>query len=153
LKFILKKIYARTKKHYNPHHKKIPLYRIRTRILLSVRNIRIKKSNKKLDHKFLGPFRIMEAVEKQAYRLKFSPTYSRIHDVFHISLLEPYYNRKDRASTTPEPIPIEDQDEWAVEQVLATILPQKVDLEEKSQETPQELGSREDSERSRKRKF
>jgi hypothetical protein len=55
--------------------------------------------------------RTMEAVGKQAYRLKLPPTYSRIHDVFHVSLLEPYYNRRDRASTTPEPIPIEDQDE------------------------------------------
>jgi hypothetical protein len=109
LKF--KKTQAQTKRHYNPYHKKIPFYRIRIRILLSARNIRIKRSNKKLNYKFLKPFRIMEIVGKQTYRLKFPPIYSRIHDIFHIFLLESYYNRKNRASTTPEPIPIENQDE------------------------------------------
>jgi hypothetical protein len=48
----------------------------------------------------------MEAVGKQIYRLKFSSTYFRIHDIFHIFLLEFYYNRKDRTSTILKPISI-----------------------------------------------
>jgi hypothetical protein len=104
LEFKLKKIQTRIKRHYNLHHKKIPLYKIGTKVLLSVRNIRTKKSNKKLNYKFLEPFRIVETVGKQAYRLKFSPTYFRIHNIFHISLLKSYYNREDRASTISESI-------------------------------------------------
>jgi hypothetical protein len=111
LEFRLKKIQVRIKKYYNLYHKKIPFYRIRIKILLSARNIRTKRSNTKLDYKFLKPFRIMKVVEKQIYRLKFFPTYSRIYYIFYISLLEFYYNRKNRISTTPEPIPIENQNE------------------------------------------
>jgi hypothetical protein len=64
LEFRFKKIQARTKKYYNSYHKKIPFYRIGTKILLSARNIRIKKLNKKLNYKFLRPFRIVEVMGK-----------------------------------------------------------------------------------------
>jgi hypothetical protein len=111
LKFRFKEIQTQIKRHYNPYHKKIPFYKIRTRILLSARNIRTKRTNKKLNYKFLRSFRIMEAVEKQAYRLKFPPIYFRIHDIFHIFLLELYYNRKNRTSTILESISIENQNE------------------------------------------
>jgi hypothetical protein len=72
-----------------------------------------------LDYKFLGPFRIVEVIEKQIYRLKFLSTYFRIHDIFYIFLLEFYYNRKNKISIIPESIPIKNQDEWAVERILA----------------------------------
>ena len=45
------------------------------------------KQNRKLEAKFFGPFRILHLVGKQAYKLK-SPKKRRIHNVFHISLLE-----------------------------------------------------------------
>jgi hypothetical protein len=64
LELRLKKTQAQIKRHYNSYHKKIPPYRIGTRILLSARNIRIKRSNKKLNYKFLKPFRIIETVGK-----------------------------------------------------------------------------------------
>jgi hypothetical protein len=107
LELKLKKTQARIKRYYNPYYKKISLYRIRIRILLSTKSIRIKRSNKKLNYKFLRSFRIMKTVEKQIYQLKLPLTYSRIHNIFHVFLLESYYNRKDRTSTIPEPISIE----------------------------------------------
>jgi hypothetical protein len=55
---------------------------------------------------------------KQIYRLKFFLIYFRIHDIFHISLLKFYYNRRNKISIISEPIFIENQDEWAVERVL-----------------------------------
>jgi hypothetical protein len=64
LEFKLKKVQARIKRYYDSYHKKIPPYRIRTRILLSARNIRTKKPNKKLDYKFLELFRIIEIIGK-----------------------------------------------------------------------------------------
>ena len=45
------------------------------------------KQNHKLEIKFLGPFRVLHLVDKQAYKLKL-PKKWRIHNVFHISLLE-----------------------------------------------------------------
>ena len=45
------------------------------------------KPNQKLKAKFFGSFRILYPVKKQAYKLDL-PTKWRIHDVFHVSLLE-----------------------------------------------------------------
>ena len=45
------------------------------------------KRNRKLEAKFFGPFRVLHPVGKQAYKLELPKTW-RIHDVFHVSLLE-----------------------------------------------------------------
>ncbi len=45
------------------------------------------KMNKKLENKFFGPFRVLNTVGKQAYKVVLS-TKLKIHDVFHVSLLE-----------------------------------------------------------------
>ena len=53
------------------------------------------KRNRKLEAKFLGPFRVLHPVGKQAYKLEL-PRKWRIHDVFHVSLLEQDTTRKGR---------------------------------------------------------
>ena len=53
------------------------------------------KRNRKLEIKFFGPFRVLHPVEKQAYKLEL-PKKWRIHDVFHVSLLEQDTTRKGR---------------------------------------------------------
>ena len=53
------------------------------------------KRNRKLEAKFFGPFRVLHPVGKQAYKLEL-PRKWRIHDVFHVSLLEQDTTRKGR---------------------------------------------------------
>ena len=53
------------------------------------------KRNRKLEAKFFGPFRIFYPVGKQAYKLEL-PRKWRIHDVFHVSLLEQDTTKKGR---------------------------------------------------------
>jgi hypothetical protein len=59
------------------------------RVMLDGRFIKTKRPTKKFDHKYLGPFTISKVLSPTAYRLEL-PTRWRIHNVFHISLLEPY---------------------------------------------------------------
>ena len=51
------------------------------------------KQNRKLEAKFFGPFRVLHLVGKQAYKLELLRKW-KIHDVFHVSLLEEDIIRK-----------------------------------------------------------
>ena len=61
-------------------------YALGNKVWLSNKHLRTKR-NCKLEAKFLGPFWVLHPVGKQAYKLEL-PKKWRIHDVFHISLLE-----------------------------------------------------------------
>jgi hypothetical protein len=50
-------------------------------------NIRTTRPAIKFDDKYLGPFKILEAVIDVSFRLQLPPDW-KIHDVFHVSLLE-----------------------------------------------------------------
>ena len=58
----------------------------------------IKNRKKKLSNQMLGPFRIIKKVSNLAYELDL-PKKMRCHPVFHVSLLEPFYENEfpDRA--------------------------------------------------------
>ena len=85
-------------------------------VWLSAKNLRLPNQKRKLSARFVGPFRVRDAVGAQAYRLALPNSY-RIHDVFHVSLLEPW---RGRAGEEPaQPMPLADEDgEWEVEEIL-----------------------------------
>jgi hypothetical protein len=64
-------------------------------VLLSAKNIQMKYLYKKLDSKFLGPFKVLKQIGKQAYKLDLPNSISRLHPTFHVSLLERYHGRPD----------------------------------------------------------
>ncbi|KAL0556256.1 hypothetical protein IC582_004768 [Cucumis melo] len=41
----------------------------------------------KLSPRFVGPFEILERISPVAYRLALPPSFSAVHDVFHVSML------------------------------------------------------------------
>jgi len=47
----------------------------------------------KLDFQFIGPFEIVEKKSPIAYKLALPPSLSKIHDIFHVSLLQKYVTR------------------------------------------------------------
>ena len=51
--------------------------------------IRFQKRGK-LNPRYIGPFRILERIGPVAYRLKLPPELSRIHNVYHVSMLKKY---------------------------------------------------------------
>ncbi|KAK8538928.1 hypothetical protein V6N12_034632 [Hibiscus sabdariffa] len=77
----------------------------------------------KLSPRFIGPYRILERVGLVAYRLELPPQLSRIHNVFHVSMLRQYrpnprhiiqvqdVELRPNLSYDEEPVQILDQDE------------------------------------------
>jgi hypothetical protein len=101
--------------YHNARHQ-AKTYKIGDKVLLSAKNLRLAVPKKKLAPRFLGPFRVLDAVWSQAYRLAL-PSHMKIHNVFHVSLLEPWYDNGEVAPEESMPL-ADDTQEWAVEKIL-----------------------------------
>ena len=87
--------------------------------MLSLKNIRTKRLNKKLSPKYLRPFSIIEKIGNQAYRLALAPSMKRLHNVFNVALLEPYRSRPGDAPSAVLQEDIEAEPEWELESLVA----------------------------------
>ena len=75
-------------KQYNRRRKELVL-KVGDEVFLNTKNIKTLRPKKKLDKKFVGPLKITEVINRNAYRLEL-PSHIDVHPVFHVSLLEPY---------------------------------------------------------------
>ena len=80
------------------------------------------RPSKKLQARFIGPYRIKKVVSKVAYQLELPPTL-RIHPTFHVSLLRKYedpesFPHRPKAPERPDAIVIDGQEEYEVESIL-----------------------------------
>ena len=75
--------------------------------------------NHKLHPKRFGLFEVTAALGKVTYQLQLPSTW-RIHNVFHASLLSPYYEMGVHRVNYSEPTPdlIDGEPEWEVEAIL-----------------------------------
>jgi hypothetical protein len=87
-------------------------FKVGDQVLLSTKNLKLPGARKKLSARFVGPFQVRDLVGSQAYRLAL-PTLYKIHNVFHISLLEPWNQRAGEEPTAPMPLAVV-ADEWEV---------------------------------------
>jgi predicted aspartyl protease len=95
-----------------------PQWEIGDKVWLNRKHIQTDRPTEKLDYRRLGPFEIIEKIGRRAYRLKL-PSAMKIHDVFHVSLLEKVspdnFNRQPIALP---PVVIDNQEEYEVEKIL-----------------------------------
>ena len=61
-------------------------------VYLLIKNIKTKRSSTKLDYKKMGPFKIKSKKGPMTFELELPPSMGKVHLVFYVSLLEPYYN-------------------------------------------------------------
>ena len=90
--------------YYDRKRIEAPSFKEGDLVMLDGRNIRTKRPSKKLAPKNYGPFKILKKIGTRAYKLELHPRW-RIHDVFHVSLLEPYIRNEleGRVQIRPEP--------------------------------------------------
>ena len=70
----------------------------------------------KLNPRYIGPFRILERIGLVTYRLELPLELSRIHNVFHVSMLKKYVPNPSHNLETP-PIDLEEDLSFEVQPV------------------------------------
>ncbi len=95
-------------------------FRVREQVWLDTPHLKLPHQKAKLTPKRLGPFKIIQEISPVAYQLEL-PTSWRIHDVFHASLLTPYYETPAHGPnfTQPPPDLINGEEEYKVERIVA----------------------------------
>jgi hypothetical protein len=96
-----------------------PTFQIGNPVFLSTQNLNLKNGVKKLNSKFVGPFKIIGKINDVTYKLDL-PAHFEIHNVFHSSLLEPAPPDSFAHQNPPKPPPelINDVEEFVVETIL-----------------------------------
>ncbi|XP_027157475.1 uncharacterized protein LOC113780267 [Coffea eugenioides] len=87
------KIAQNRKKSYADNRRKDLEFEVGDCVFLKVTPLRSVTAGrgKKLQPRFVRPFKILQRVGKVAYRLKLPSSLSRIHNVIHVSMLKKYY--------------------------------------------------------------
>ena len=91
-------------------HAKTPTFSAGDQVYLSTVNINTNRPSKKLDHKRIGPFKVIKQVHSSVYRLDL-PSSMKIHPNFHVSLLELATDDLVFKRKQPPPGPVEVHDE------------------------------------------
>ena len=76
----------------------------------------------KLSPRFVGPFEVLERVDKVAYRISLPPALSGIHNVFHESMLRKYIPDPSHVLSYE---PIQVRDDLSYEEISIEILDRK----------------------------
>src|SRR6266478_3976142 len=95
-------------------------FHLREQVWLDASHLKLPHQKAKLTPKCLGPFKIIQEISPVAYRLELPPNW-RIHNVFHTSLLTPYYETTAHGPnfTQPPPDLINREEEYEVERIVA----------------------------------
>lgn len=105
------------KKYYDGKHIR-KTFEVGDKVNLSTKFIRRNQRFQKLADRFVGPFRITARRGQNAYQLDLPASYGKMHNTFHVSLLEPFVRRA--GESTPEPEIIDGVEEFEVEEILDT---------------------------------
>ena len=114
-KKLLRRAQDRMKSQYDKHHQNL-WYAKGEQVLLSTENLKLTGCSK-FWPRYIGPFTISEVLDSHNYRLNLPVMWSsKIHDVFHIAVLKPYFSN---GSFQPMVVPeLLEEDSFQVEAIV-----------------------------------
>jgi hypothetical protein len=120
------------KMYFDWHAREVPVYQKGDWVWLLRRNITTTRPSSKLDFKRLGPFRIDLPIGHDVYHLILPADLSRLHPVFHVSMLLPSIDPKSfpgsigsKALRGPASLTTKFWDEHNIEAILGYRSPAK----------------------------
>jgi hypothetical protein len=105
-------------KRYADKHRKDMSFNVEDWVYLRTKNLNSGRPSKKLDHKTVGPFQIIDKVGRLAYKLRLTPQYRGIHATHHVSMLEPHHGPPPNTSQAPAAIELDGEPEYFIERVI-----------------------------------
>jgi len=107
------------KKYYDRKATPQPDIKTGDLVMLNAKNIKSKRPTGKFTPRLYGPFKVLEKKGNRAFKLDM-PARSKIHPVFHVSLLEPYkvFDRPNREQPPHEQEDAECDLKWEVEKIV-----------------------------------
>jgi hypothetical protein len=106
-------------KHYYDQHRRETHYSAGDLVLLSSKNITLRRlgdktTTPKLMPKWIGPFPITEVIGKGAYRLQLPP-HMKAHNVFNVVCLKAYHS--DGRYQPPPPVLVDGEEEFTIDYI------------------------------------
>jgi hypothetical protein len=110
---------AAQKKFADRRRSDTPDLEVGSRVMLSTKNLRLARPTRKFAEKYIGPYTISDKVSDVAFRLSLPPDLSKIHPVFHVSLLRPLPDSaiQGRVNPPPGPVDLEEPDVFEADAV------------------------------------
>lgn len=115
MKTELEFVRKRMKKYYDNKKVEGPTFSEGDMVYLATKNIETKRPSKKLDYKYIGPYKVLQRISENNYELDLPPKV-RLHPIFHISLLETAEDTI-QVKTGNEPEEIDGPETYEVEEI------------------------------------
>lgn len=104
-------------KHFYDKNKRPRSFKVGDMVLLSSKNLSLAMACSKLEPRYIGPLKVTERIGSLAYRLEL-PQHYLIHNVFHVSLLRPWFNN-GMLPPPPLPVLIDDEEEFVIDHIVS----------------------------------
>ena len=86
-------------------------------VLLSTKHLRL-TGPRKFWPRWVGPFPVIEKIGQMSYKLQLPEVYSRLHPVFHTSLLKPYFSADKTVAHILPPLADDEAEVYEVQAII-----------------------------------